>query len=138
MSVILMNDSTMTDIADAIREKNGSTAQMYPSEMAGKIQSISQKETTKVKITLANTTMDPSISVFYGDKSVTIAEGQSSTIECTVGEIFTIYSAYVAGTPQIRPTVSSNIKTAKKFGKSASFYAKSKDAKVATISITIS
>lgn len=41
MSVILVNDSTMTEIADAIREKDGSTAQMLPSEMAGKIQDIS-------------------------------------------------------------------------------------------------
>ena len=42
MSKVLINDTTMTDIADAIREKDGSTAQMYPSEMAGKIQGISQ------------------------------------------------------------------------------------------------
>ena len=37
MSAILMNDGTMTEIADAIREKDGSTAQMLPSEMAGRI-----------------------------------------------------------------------------------------------------
>lgn len=41
MSVILINDSTMTEIADAIREKDSSSTKMLPSEMAGKIQSIS-------------------------------------------------------------------------------------------------
>lgn len=35
MSAILLNDSTMIDIADAIREKSGSTDQMLPSEMGG-------------------------------------------------------------------------------------------------------
>lgn len=41
MSAILVNDSTMTDIANAIRAKDGSTTQMLPSEMAGKIGAIS-------------------------------------------------------------------------------------------------
>ena len=40
MSVILLNDSTMIDIADAIREKSGSTDQMLPSEMGGAIRGI--------------------------------------------------------------------------------------------------
>ena len=44
MSTILLNDTTMTDIANAIRAKDGSTAQMYPSEMAGKIGAISTGE----------------------------------------------------------------------------------------------
>lgn len=44
MSAVLVNDTTMTEIADAIREKTGTTEQMIPSEMAGKIQSISQGE----------------------------------------------------------------------------------------------
>lgn len=37
MSTILLNDSTMTEIADAIREKSGTTKQMLPNEMASKI-----------------------------------------------------------------------------------------------------
>ena len=44
MSTILLNDSTLTDIANAIRAKDGATAQMYPSEMAGKIGAISTGE----------------------------------------------------------------------------------------------
>lgn len=44
MSAVLVNDTTMTEIADAIREKSGITEQMLPNEMAGKIQSISQGE----------------------------------------------------------------------------------------------
>lgn len=41
MSTILVNDTTMIDIADAIRAKDGSTDQMYPSEMAERIGAIS-------------------------------------------------------------------------------------------------
>ena len=44
MSKVLIKSSTLTDIANAIRAKDGSTAQMYPSEMAGKIQGISTGE----------------------------------------------------------------------------------------------
>lgn len=40
MANVLIQSSTLTGIADAIRAKDGSTAQMYPSEMAGKILSI--------------------------------------------------------------------------------------------------
>ena len=36
----LIQGTTLTAIADAIRAKDGSTAQMYPSEMAGKIAAI--------------------------------------------------------------------------------------------------
>ena len=35
MSTILLNDTTMTDIANAIRSKTGETNQMLPSEMGG-------------------------------------------------------------------------------------------------------
>lgn len=44
MSKVLIKSSTLTDIANAIREKDGSTAQMYPSEMAGKIGAIPAAE----------------------------------------------------------------------------------------------
>lgn len=37
MSTILVNDSTMTDITSAIREKSGTTEQMLPNETASKI-----------------------------------------------------------------------------------------------------
>lgn len=40
MSTILLNDSTMIDIADAIREKTDTTNQMLPSEMGGAIRGI--------------------------------------------------------------------------------------------------
>lgn len=56
MSTILLNDTTMTDIADAIREKDGSTAQMYPSEMAEKIGAIStgEKRIIPTKMVISN------------------------------------------------------------------------------------
>lgn len=41
MPVVLINDTTMTDIADVIRSKDGSDEKMLPNEMAGKIQDIS-------------------------------------------------------------------------------------------------
>lgn len=41
MSTVLINDTTMTSIADAIRSKGSSDEKMLPSEMAGKIQGIS-------------------------------------------------------------------------------------------------
>ena len=37
MGKVLIKDTTLTDIANAIRTKDGSTAKMYPREMAGKI-----------------------------------------------------------------------------------------------------
>lgn len=41
MSAVLINDTTMTSIAEAIRSKDSSSEKMLPSEMAGKIQAIS-------------------------------------------------------------------------------------------------
>lgn len=46
MSNVLIQSSTLTGIADAIRAKDGSTAQMYPSEMAGKIDGVYEKGKT--------------------------------------------------------------------------------------------
>ena len=60
MSTILINDSTMTDIANAIREKSGTTNQMLPSEMAGKIGAIPTAEkrliVTKIDCSKSGTT----------------------------------------------------------------------------------
>lgn len=61
MSKVLIKSSTLTDIANAIRAKDGSTAQMYPSEMAGKIGAISTGEKriipTKMVISGSNKTI---------------------------------------------------------------------------------
>ena len=46
MANVLIQSSTLTGIADAIRAKDGSTAQMYPSEMAGKIDGVYEKGKT--------------------------------------------------------------------------------------------
>lgn len=40
MSAVLINDTTMTSIAEAIRSKDNSSEKMLPSEMAGKIKNI--------------------------------------------------------------------------------------------------
>lgn len=44
MSTILLNDTTMIDIANAIRSKTGETNQMLPSEMGGAISNIKTGE----------------------------------------------------------------------------------------------
>ena len=44
MAQVLVNDSTLTDIANAIRSKTGETNQMYPSEMGGAIRDIKTGE----------------------------------------------------------------------------------------------
>ena len=56
MSKVLIKSSTLTDIANAIRAKDGSTAQMYPSEMAMKIQGIStgEKRIIPTKMVISN------------------------------------------------------------------------------------
>ena len=40
MSLVYLNDSTLTGIADAIREKGGTTDTYLPSEMAAAIESL--------------------------------------------------------------------------------------------------
>lgn len=44
MGKVLIKDTTLTDIANAIRTKDGSTAKMYPREMAGKIGALPDKQ----------------------------------------------------------------------------------------------
>ena len=69
MSVILVNDSTMTDIANAVREKDGSSTKMLPSEMAGKIQGISVGEKriipTKMITTISTSTVYNGMGTLY-------------------------------------------------------------------------
>lgn len=55
MSKVLIKNSTLTDIANAIRAKDGSTAQMYPSEMAEKIGAISTGEKRIIPTKFYNT-----------------------------------------------------------------------------------
>lgn len=50
MSKIILEDSTMTNIADAIRNKNGETGQYLPSEMPSKIEAIETGGSGLIKI----------------------------------------------------------------------------------------
>ena len=83
MSKVLINDTTMTDIADAIREKDGSTAQMYPSEMAMKIQGISTGEKRIIPNKLYVTQATVSGSGIQYCKSVAIIDGNTYKINTT-------------------------------------------------------
>ena len=46
MSLVYLNDSTLTGIADAIREKGGTTDTYLPSEMAAAIESLTVSDGT--------------------------------------------------------------------------------------------
>lgn len=92
MSTILLNDTTMTDIADAIREKDGSTAQMYPSEMAMKIQGIPTGEKRIIPNKLYVTQATVSGSGIQYCKGVAIIDGNTY-------EIDTAREDYLYGTP---------------------------------------
>ena len=92
MSVILVNDSTMTDIANAIREKDGSSTKMLPSEMATKIQGISTGEKRIIPNKLYVTQATVSGSGIQYCKSVAIIDGNTYRIDTGGGN-------YLYGTP---------------------------------------
>jgi len=54
MSVVLINDSTLTDIADAIREQNGTQTTYLPGDMADAIAAIEGGGGTIPDITISN------------------------------------------------------------------------------------
>lgn len=60
MSKVLVTESYLTDIGDAIRSKNGSTAKYKPSEMANAINNITAQDNTAV-----NSIIDRTISGDY-------------------------------------------------------------------------
>lgn len=64
MGKVLIKDTTLTDIANAIRTKDGSTAKMYPREMAGKILSVPTGEKRLIaKKIVCNTDKSSSMTV---------------------------------------------------------------------------
>lgn len=69
MSNVLIQSSTLTGIADAIRAKDGSTAQMYPSEMAEKIASISTGDKRLIPTSITKY-YDPSSSKTISGKGI--------------------------------------------------------------------
>lgn len=64
MSKVLVTESYLTDIGNAIRNKNGSTSQYKPSEMAGAINDITTQGKTQDN-TVINSILDRSISGNY-------------------------------------------------------------------------
>ena len=69
MSKVLITESYLTDIGDAIRNKNGSTSQYRPSEMAGAINDIPTQGSQDN--TVINSILDRSISGNYVNDDLT-------------------------------------------------------------------
>ena len=69
MSKVLVTESYLTDIGDAIRNKNGSTSQYKPSEMAGAINDIPTQGSQDN--TVINSILDRSISGNYVNGDLT-------------------------------------------------------------------
>ena len=70
MSKALVTESYLTDIGDAIRNKNGSTTKYKPSEMAGAINAITTQDNT-----VLNSILDRSISGNYVNDDLTEVGG---------------------------------------------------------------
>ena len=66
MSKVLVTESYLTDIGNAIRSKNGSTSQYKPSEMAGAINDITTQDNT-----VLNSILNRSISGDYVNDNLT-------------------------------------------------------------------
>ena len=66
MSKVLVTESYLTDIGNAIRNKNGSTTKYKPSEMAGAINDITSQDNT-----VLNSILDRSISGDYVNDNLT-------------------------------------------------------------------
>ena len=73
MSKVLVTESYLTDIGNAIRNKNGSTTKYKPSEMAGAINDITSQ--TAQDNTVLNSILDRSISGDYVNDDLTEAGG---------------------------------------------------------------
>ena len=70
MSKVLVTESYLTDIGNAIRSKNGSTSQYKPSEMAGAINDITAQDNT-----VLNSVLNRSISGDYVNDDLTEVGG---------------------------------------------------------------
>ena len=77
MSKVLVTESYLTDISNAIRSKNGSTSQYKPSEMAGAINDITTQDNT-----VLNSILDRSISGNYVNNDLTEI-GYAAFSNCT-------------------------------------------------------
>lgn len=97
MSKVLIKSSTLTDIANAIRAKDGSTAQMYPSEMAGKIGAIENIKTSKVKLVYNSSYHNWKAGVIYANQKSVMSPGQTVTIDVPINSLVII--GYTPGSP---------------------------------------
>lgn len=98
MSVVLINDTTMTSIAEAIRSKDGSSIKMLPSEMAEKIQEIkTPPEKGIIRITnYQYSEYEYSVASSYTGWTQ-IPEGGMVDVECDVGGIVAVISSFYGG-----------------------------------------
>lgn len=97
MSAILVNDSTMTDIANAIREKSGTTNQMLPSEMGGAIRAIENIKTSKVKLVYNSGYHNWKAGVIYANQKLVMSPEQTVTIDVPINSLVIV--GYTPGSP---------------------------------------
>ena len=97
MSTILLNDTTMTDIADAIRSKTGETNQMLPSEMGGAIGAIENIKTSKVKLVYNSSYHNWKAGVIYANQKSVMSPGQTVTIDVPINSLVIV--GYTPGSP---------------------------------------
>ena len=98
MSVILLHDSTMIDIADAIREKTDTTNQILPSEMGGAIDSIETiSDKTMVNIFLDSSGYQNGYAIFKNQYKFFTSNDTSWNISMAVGESITFVNYIQVG-----------------------------------------
>lgn len=76
MATVTINDTHLNDIADSIRNKNGTTTKYKPSEMASAIQGISTKEDLSNELTEQETLLNNQISKL--NDAIKALEGKAS------------------------------------------------------------
>lgn len=92
MGKVLIKDTTLTDIANAIRTKDGSTAKMYPREMAGKIKNISTssigaRTPISIKYITNSTTINGKGTICLNSFSAITIDGTTITSEKVGGKV---------------------------------------------------
>lgn len=98
MSQVLIEESTLTNIANAIRNKNGTSGLMYPEEMGGAIDSIETiSDKTMVNIFLDSSGYQNGYAIFKDQYKLFTSNDTSWNISMAVGESITFVNYVQVG-----------------------------------------